>query len=102
MVRVLRRVGIPRVVVVVDRLLGVRHVTGSRYFASEKHLPDADSQAADSELFHPKPVIYEVLGPVSAVPDISYFDSDPEPRIDQHKRASNDVNAYKHCLDKGK
>lgn len=49
-------------------------------FASEKHVPDADSQVAD-ELFHPKSVIFEVLGPMRAVADMSHFDSDSEPHI---------------------
>jgi hypothetical protein len=81
-VRVLRRVWIPPVVVVVIGCWGFAMSRVRAIFASEKHLPDPDSQVAD-ELFHPKSAIFEVLGPVSAVAGTSDFDSDSEPHIDR-------------------
>jgi hypothetical protein len=79
-VRVLRRVWIPLVVLTV---IGCGRFTVSRVhgiFGSEKRPAYADGQVDDTTPFSPKQVIYQVFGPAGTVADIGYFDVNSEPQ----------------------
>jgi hypothetical protein len=79
-VRVLRRLWIPLVVLLVIGCGGfiVSRVHG--IFGAEARPSYADGQAADATPFNPKQVIYEVFGPAGTVAKISYFDANSEPQ----------------------
>jgi Mycobacterium membrane protein len=78
-VRVLRRVWIPLVILVV---IGCGGLTVSRIhgiFGAEKRPSYVDGQV-DPRPLNPKQVIFEVFGPAGTVAHISYFDANSEPR----------------------
>jgi hypothetical protein len=81
-VRMLRRVWIPPVVLTVIGCGGFTVSLVCAVFASEKHPSAADSQVADTEPLHPESGIYEVFGPAVTVADMSYFDGDSAPQVD--------------------
>ncbi len=78
--RVLRRVWIPLVVLVVIGCGGfiVSRIHG--FFGAETRPSYADGQVDDTRSFNPKQVTYEVFGPAGTVADISYFDVNSEPQ----------------------
>jgi Mycobacterium membrane protein len=79
-VRVLRRVWIPLVVLVV---IGGGGFTVSRVhaiFGSEKHPAYADGEVDDTKPFNPKQVIYQLFGPAGTVAGIGYFDVNSDPQ----------------------
>src|SRR5690242_4591235 len=78
-IRVLRRLWIPLLVLVV---VGAGAFTVSRLhgiFGSENRPTYADTKVSDSKPFNPKHLTYEVFGPAGTVADISYFDEKAEP-----------------------
>jgi MmpS family membrane protein len=79
-VRILRRVWIPLVVLVVIGCGGfiVSRVHGN--FGTEKRPSYAAGQVHDTKSFNPKQVVYEVFGPPGTVADISYFDVNSQPQ----------------------
>jgi hypothetical protein len=79
-VRVLRRLWIPLVVLVVIGCGGfvVSRVHG--IFGAEDRPSYADGQVDGTKPFNSKQVIYEVFGPSGTVADISYFDVNSEPQ----------------------
>jgi hypothetical protein len=79
-VRVLRRVWIPLVVLVVIACGGyvVSRIHGR--FGDENRPSYADGQAGDTKSFNPKQLVYEVFGPAGTVADISYFDVNSQPQ----------------------
>jgi hypothetical protein len=79
-VRVLRRLWIPLVVLVVIGCGGfiVSRVHGN--FGTVKRPSYADGQVHDTKSFNPKQVVYEVFGPTGTVADISYFDVNSQPQ----------------------
>jgi Mycobacterium membrane protein len=79
-VRVLRRVWIPLVVLVVIGCGGfiVSRVHGN--FGTEKRPSYAAGQVHDTKSLNPKQVVYEVFGPAGTVADISYFDVNSQPQ----------------------
>jgi Mycobacterium membrane protein len=81
-VRVLRRVWLPPVVLTVTGSAGFAVSLVRAVFAPEKHPSAADSQVADTEPLHPESGIYEVFGPAVTVADMSYFDGESEPQVD--------------------
>jgi hypothetical protein len=78
-VRVLRRVWIPLVVLMVIACGGFTVSRVHGIFGSEKRPLYADGQVQDTKPFNPKQVIYEVFGSAGAVAAISYFDVNSEP-----------------------
>jgi hypothetical protein len=79
-VRVLRRVWMPLVVLVVIACGGyvVSRIHGR--FGDENRPLYADGQAGDAKSFKPKQLTYEVFGPAGTVADISYFDVNSQPQ----------------------
>jgi hypothetical protein len=79
-VRILRRVWIPLVVMVVIACGGfvVSRVHGM--FGAEKRPSYVDGQVGNTTSFNPKQVVYEVFGPAGAVATISYFDVNSQPQ----------------------
>ena len=79
-VRVVRRVWIPLVVLVVIACGGfvVSRVHG--LFGAEKRPSYAGDQVDGATSYHPKQMIYEVFGPAGTVADISYFDVNSQPQ----------------------
>lgn len=79
-VRILRRVWIPLVLLmviscggfIVSRLHGI--------FGAETRPSYADASVDATAPFDPKQVVYEVFGPAGAVADIGYFDVNSEPQ----------------------
>ena len=79
-VKVLRRVWIPLVVLLVIGCGGYV-VSGLRgAFGSERRPSYAEVSAKDTEPFNPKHLVYEVFGPAGTVADISYFDINSKPQ----------------------
>ena len=78
--RVLRRVWIPLVVLVVIGCGGFIVSRLHGFFGAEKRPSYADGQVDDTTSFNPKQVTYEVFGPAGTVADISYFDVNSEPQ----------------------
>jgi hypothetical protein len=82
-VKVMRRMWIPLVVLLVIVCGGfiVWRVHG--IFGSEKRPAYADAPVTDARPVDPKQVLYEVFGPAGTVADISYFDVNSQPqRVD--------------------
>lgn len=79
-VKVLRRVWIPLVVVMVIICGGfiVSRVHG--LFGAEKPPSYIGGQVDDTTSFNPKQVVYEVFGPAGTVAHISYFDVNSQPQ----------------------
>jgi hypothetical protein len=78
-VRVLRRVWIPLVVLVVIGCGGFTVARVHGIFGSGKRPSDANTRIEGTEPFNPNHVIYEVFGPAGTVADIGYFDVNSEP-----------------------
>ncbi len=77
--RVLKRVWIPLVVLVVA---GAGAFTVSRLhglFGSDNRPAYSDTQAEDTKPYNPKHMTYEVFGPPGTVASISYFDKNSIP-----------------------
>ena len=79
-VRVLRRVWIPLVVLVVVGCGGLIVSRLHGVFGSETRPSYAAGQVDDTTPYNPTEVIYEVFGPAGTVADISYFDVNSEPQ----------------------
>jgi hypothetical protein len=79
-VRVVRRVWIPLVVLVVIVCGGIIVSRVHDLFGAEKRPSYDGGQVGDATSFNPKQVIYEVFGPAGTVADISYFDVNSEPQ----------------------
>ena len=79
-IRAVRRVWIPLVVLVVIVCGGfvVSRVHG--LFGAEKRPSYVGAQVDDATSFSPKQVTYEVFGPAGTVADINYFDVNSEPQ----------------------
>jgi hypothetical protein len=79
-VRLLRRVWIPLVVMVVIGCGGFSVSRLHGVFGTEARPSYADGHVDDAMPFNPKQVIYEVFGPEDTVADIGYFDVNSEPQ----------------------
>ena len=78
-IRVLRRVWIPLLVLVV---LGAGAFTVSRLhgiFGSDKRPTYADTKLSENKPFNPKRLTYEVFGPSGTVANVGFFDQNAEP-----------------------
>ena len=78
--RVLRRLWIPLLVLLV---VGAGGFTVSRLhgiFGSDNRVTYADTKVEDSKPFNPKRLTYEVFGPAGTTANISYFDVDSDPQ----------------------
>lgn len=79
-VRVLRRIWIPLVVVMVIGGGAFTVVRLHGLFGAEQRPSYASGQDEDAKPFNPKRLTYEVFGPADAVANINYFDVNTEPR----------------------
>ncbi len=79
-IRILRRVWIPLVILVVIICGGYTVSRLHGVFGSEKRPSYADSPSEDTKPFNPKQLTYEVFGPAGTVADISYFDVNSDPQ----------------------
>lgn len=79
-VRVLRRVWIPLVVLVVMVCGGFAVSRVHSFFGAEKRPSYVDAHLGDATSLDPKQVIYEVFGPAGSVADINYFDVNSQPQ----------------------
>ncbi|WP_231614239.1 MmpS family protein [Mycobacterium nebraskense] len=78
--RGLKRVWIPLVIVAVVAAGGVTVTRLHGIFGSEKRPSYADSRQQDTKPFNPKHVQYQIFGPPGTMADISYFDANGEPK----------------------
>jgi hypothetical protein len=79
MIRLVKRVWVPMVMVIV---VAVGAFTVSRLhgiFGSRMYTPDAGNADAIVQ-FNPKRVLYEIFGPAGTVADINYLDADAQPQ----------------------
>ena len=79
-VRILRRVWIPLVILVVIGCGGLIVWRIHGIFGAEKRPSYVDGQVDNPRPLNPKQVIFEVFGPAGTVAHISYFDANSEPR----------------------
>ena len=77
--RVLRRLWIPLLVLAVVAAGGFTVSRLHGIFGSENRVTYADTKVEDSKPFNPKVLTYEVFGPAGTVANISYFDENAEP-----------------------
>ena len=77
--RVLRRLWIPLLVLAVGAAGGFTVSRLHGIFGSENRATYADTKVEDSKPFNPKRLTYEVFGPAGTVANISYFDQNAEP-----------------------
>lgn len=77
--RVLRRLWIPLLVLAVVAAGGFTVSRLHGIFGSENRVTYADTKVEDSEPFNPKRLTYEVFGPAGTTANISYFDQNAEP-----------------------
>jgi Mycobacterium membrane protein len=78
--RVLKRLWIPLVILVVIASGGFTVTRLHNVFGSEKRPSYADTKTNDIKPFNPKHLTYEVFGPPGTVASISYFDVNADPR----------------------
>jgi hypothetical protein len=80
--RVLKRLWIPLVIVVVLTAGGLTVSRLHGAFGNEKHVSYADTRIDDNKpALDPKHLTYEVFGPPGTLADISYFDVNGEPQF---------------------
>lgn len=78
--RVLRQLWIPLVIVAVIVAGGFTVSRLHGIFGSEKRTSYADTRAGESKPFNPKRLKYEIFGPPGTVATISYFDANGDPQ----------------------
>lgn len=81
LVRILRRIWIPVVIVAVLAAGGLTVSRLQGLFGSEKSEPYGDTRTDSSKPFDPKVLRYEIFGPAGTTADVSFFDGDGEPRF---------------------
>jgi Mycobacterium membrane protein len=82
MIRLVKRVWVPMVMVIVVAVGALTVSRLHRIFGSDPYVPDAGNADAIVQ-FNPKRVLYEIFGPAGTVADINYLDADAQPqRVD--------------------
>jgi hypothetical protein len=83
MLRILKRVWLPLLIVVVVTVGGLAAYRIRGLFGAEKPSSAADSSSKDAKPFNPKVLQYQVYGAPGSVADVNYFDEDAQPtRVD--------------------
>lgn len=80
LVRVLRQLWIPLVILTVVAAGGFTVSRLHGVFGSEKPISYADTKKDETKPFNPKHLVYEIFGPPGTTAEISYFDANGDPQ----------------------